>query len=221
MKHIHVALCWCIRLQKNVSGTFNIINCTLKRPGVNHPDPLLWSQRVSGWKINIPKNSRGSSIFYNQLCYECRRSPLCFGFVWRRSSRACHAPIHETTQAAPDYGLIRLCTRRTLLQGLGIWYLMDLNMTSWNNPTARCTLLWLLDVWLLCSSSFFFSPLTQVSNWFGNKRIRYKKNIGKFQEEANLYAAKTAVNAAQAAAVAAQNSQANSPTTPNSGRRRF
>jgi len=32
----------------------------------------------------------------------------------------------------------------------------------------------------------------QVSNWFGNKRIRYKKNIGKFQEEANLYAAKTA-----------------------------
>ena len=32
----------------------------------------------------------------------------------------------------------------------------------------------------------------QVSNWFGNKRIRYKKNIGKFQEEANLYAARTA-----------------------------
>uniref|UniRef100_A0A8D2ZRJ8 Pre-B-cell leukemia transcription factor 3 n=1 Tax=Scophthalmus maximus TaxID=52904 RepID=A0A8D2ZRJ8_SCOMX len=56
-----------------------------------------------------------------------------------------------------------------------------------------------------------------VSNWFGNKRIRYKKNIGKFQEEANLYAAKTAVNAAHAAAAAVQNSQANSPTTPNSG----
>uniref|UniRef100_A0A8C9UQ22 Pre-B-cell leukemia transcription factor 2 n=1 Tax=Spermophilus dauricus TaxID=99837 RepID=A0A8C9UQ22_SPEDA len=35
--------------------------------------------------------------------------------------------------------------------------------------------------------------VSQVSNWFGNKRIRYKKNIGKFQEEANLYAAKTAV----------------------------
>ena len=32
----------------------------------------------------------------------------------------------------------------------------------------------------------------QVSNWFGNKRIRYKKNIGKAQEEANLYAAKAA-----------------------------
>ncbi|XP_058491708.1 pre-B-cell leukemia transcription factor 3b isoform X6 [Solea solea] len=59
--------------------------------------------------------------------------------------------------------------------------------------------------------------VSQVSNWFGNKRIRYKKNIGKFQEEANLYAAKTAVNAAQAAAAAVQNSQANSPTTPNSG----
>uniref|UniRef100_A0A8C6WZS7 Pre-B-cell leukemia transcription factor 3 n=1 Tax=Neogobius melanostomus TaxID=47308 RepID=A0A8C6WZS7_9GOBI len=60
--------------------------------------------------------------------------------------------------------------------------------------------------------------VSQVSNWFGNKRIRYKKNIGKFQEEANLYAAKTAVNAAHAAAAAVQNSQANSPTTPNSGR---
>ncbi|XP_028851906.1 pre-B-cell leukemia transcription factor 3b isoform X5 [Denticeps clupeoides] len=59
--------------------------------------------------------------------------------------------------------------------------------------------------------------VSQVSNWFGNKRIRYKKNIGKFQEEANLYAAKTAVNAAHAAAAAVQNSQTNSPTTPNSG----
>ncbi|KAG7243488.1 hypothetical protein INR49_011044 [Caranx melampygus] len=53
-----------------------------------------------------------------------------------------------------------------------------------------------------------------VSNWFGNKRIRYKKNIGKFQEEANLYAVKTAVDAAN---VSAQASQANSPATPNSG----
>ncbi|KAM7249279.1 hypothetical protein ACFE04_011425 [Oxalis oulophora] len=33
-----------------------------------------------------------------------------------------------------------------------------------------------------------------VSNWFGNKRIRYKKNIGKAQEEANLYAAKKAAD---------------------------
>ena len=32
----------------------------------------------------------------------------------------------------------------------------------------------------------------QVNNWFGNKRIRYKKNISKAQEEANMYAAKAA-----------------------------
>ncbi|XP_062290130.1 pre-B-cell leukemia transcription factor 3-like isoform X2 [Scomber scombrus] len=57
--------------------------------------------------------------------------------------------------------------------------------------------------------------VSQVSNWFGNKRIRYKKNIGKFQEEANLYAAKTAVTASQAVA-AVHNSQDDSPTTPNS-----
>ncbi|XP_072130447.1 pre-B-cell leukemia transcription factor 1-like isoform X3 [Mobula birostris] len=55
--------------------------------------------------------------------------------------------------------------------------------------------------------------VAQVSNWFGNKRIRYKKNIGKFQEEANLYAAKTAVTATNATP---QGSQANSPSTPNS-----
>lgn len=36
----------------------------------------------------------------------------------------------------------------------------------------------------------------QVSNWFGNKRIRYKKNIVKAQEEANMYAAKAAAAAA-------------------------
>uniref|UniRef100_A0A672L0B9 Pre-B-cell leukemia transcription factor 1 n=2 Tax=Sinocyclocheilus grahami TaxID=75366 RepID=A0A672L0B9_SINGR len=52
-----------------------------------------------------------------------------------------------------------------------------------------------------------------VSNWFGNKRIRYKKNIGKFQEEANIYAARTAVSAAS---VSAHGSQTNSPSTPNS-----
>ncbi|XP_069050045.1 pre-B-cell leukemia transcription factor 1b isoform X5 [Lepisosteus oculatus] len=55
--------------------------------------------------------------------------------------------------------------------------------------------------------------VSQVSNWFGNKRIRYKKNIGKFQEEANMYAAKTAVSATNASA---HGSQANSPSTPNS-----
>uniref|UniRef100_G1Q3N7 Uncharacterized protein n=1 Tax=Myotis lucifugus TaxID=59463 RepID=G1Q3N7_MYOLU len=36
--------------------------------------------------------------------------------------------------------------------------------------------------------------VSQVSNWLGNKRIRYKKNSGKFQEEANIYAVKTAVS---------------------------
>ncbi|XP_020774490.2 pre-B-cell leukemia transcription factor 1-like isoform X3 [Boleophthalmus pectinirostris] len=55
--------------------------------------------------------------------------------------------------------------------------------------------------------------VAQVSNWFGNKRIRYKKNIGKFQEEANMYAARTAVSAANASS---HGSQANSPSTPNS-----
>ncbi|CAF4780077.1 unnamed protein product [Rotaria socialis] len=39
--------------------------------------------------------------------------------------------------------------------------------------------------------------VSQVSNWFGNKRIRYKKNIGKAQEEANLYASKLANQATQ------------------------
>ncbi len=35
-----------------------------------------------------------------------------------------------------------------------------------------------------------------MNNWFGNKRIRYKKNIVKAQEEANMYAAKAAATAA-------------------------
>ena len=38
-----------------------------------------------------------------------------------------------------------------------------------------------------------------VSNWFDNKRIRYKKNIVKAQEEANMYAAKAAAAAANPA----------------------
>ncbi|XP_008047600.2 pre-B-cell leukemia transcription factor 4 [Carlito syrichta] len=29
--------------------------------------------------------------------------------------------------------------------------------------------------------------VSQVSNWFANKRIRYKKNMGRFQEEATVY----------------------------------
>ena len=50
---------------------------------------------------------------------------------------------------------------------------------------------------IMCFRVHDFLFLFQVSNWFGNKRIRYKKNIGKAQEEANLYAAKTAAAAAQ------------------------
>jgi len=41
--------------------------------------------------------------------------------------------------------------------------------------------------------------VSQVSNWFGNKRIRYKRNQGKSQEEANMYAARAAMEAAAAA----------------------
>lgn len=46
------------------------------------------------------------------------------------------------------------------------------------------------------------------------KEFDTKKNMGKFQEEANIYAAKTAVDATN---VVAQGNQANSPSTPNSG----
>uniref|UniRef100_A0A8C8RHC9 Pre-B-cell leukemia transcription factor 2 n=1 Tax=Pelusios castaneus TaxID=367368 RepID=A0A8C8RHC9_9SAUR len=53
--------------------------------------------------------------------------------------------------------------------------------------------------------------ISQVSNWFGNKRIRYKKNIGKFQEEANIYAVKTAVSVTHGTP-----SGGTSPTTPSS-----
>ncbi len=38
--------------------------------------------------------------------------------------------------------------------------------------------------------------VAQVSNWFGNKRIRYKKNICKAQEEANAFATKRALQQA-------------------------
>ncbi|VDD84195.1 unnamed protein product [Mesocestoides corti] len=42
--------------------------------------------------------------------------------------------------------------------------------------------------------------VSQVSNWFGNKRIRYKKNIVKAKEEANMHAALTAAAAVSAGA---------------------
>ena len=46
---------------------------------------------------------------------------------------------------------------------------------------------------------YYLAPIVfvQVNNWFGNKRIRYKKNIAKAQEEANLYAARSAANQLQ------------------------
>lgn len=62
--------------------------------------------------------------------------------------------------------------------------------------------------------------VSQVSNWFGNKRIRYKKNIGKFQEEANLYAAKTAQAAVSADMTGGHMFSPggpNAPTTPPAG----
>ncbi|XP_045154964.1 pre-B-cell leukemia transcription factor 4 [Echinops telfairi] len=58
------------------------------------------------------------------------------------------------------------------------------------------------------------SMCPQVSNWFGNKRIRYKKNMGKFQEEANVYVSKTAVDATK---VGSPGHQASCPLTPSSG----
>lgn len=56
-----------------------------------------------------------------------------------------------------------------------------------------------------------FLLYSQVANWFGNKRIRYKKNVAKLQEEANLY------TRMPAASVSSEASQANSPVTPKSG----
>jgi len=40
----------------------------------------------------------------------------------------------------------------------------------------------------------------QVNNWFGNKRIRYKRNTQKAQEEANMFAAKAAAAIVSASA---------------------
>lgn len=55
-------------------------------------------------------------------------------------------------------------------------------------------------------------PFDQVANWFGNKRIRYKKNIAKLSEEASMYN-----NRMPAASASSEASQANSPVTPKSG----
>lgn len=59
--------------------------------------------------------------------------------------------------------------------------------------------------WLFC----------QVSNWFGNKRIRFKKNIGKGQEEANLYAAKVPTDPGVHAPASTGAPTPSNPMTPN------
>lgn len=148
------------------------------------------------------------------------RPPECW-FLSRDKQRACHASIRNNAQALSDNRLISLRAQRILLWEAGDCGLdrpkhdiLKQSLRSARSGSSAST----SDA----PSSFFlflfFPSLPQVSNWFGNKRIRYKKNIGKFQEEANLYAAKTAVTAAHAAAAAVQNSQTNSPTTPNSGK---
>ncbi|XP_015987932.2 pre-B-cell leukemia transcription factor 4 isoform X2 [Rousettus aegyptiacus] len=55
--------------------------------------------------------------------------------------------------------------------------------------------------------------VSQVSNWFGNKRIRYKKNMGKFQEEASIYTASTVADTTK---VWGPRSQASCPSTASS-----
>ncbi|KAI4541892.1 hypothetical protein MG293_009034 [Ovis ammon polii] len=60
--------------------------------------------------------------------------------------------------------------------------------------------------------------VSQVSNWFGNKRIRYKKNMRKFQEEATIYTAKTAVDATE---VRGPGRQASPPSMSHSTQERL
>lgn len=145
----------------------------------------------------------------------------CVGFV--ETQRACHVLIHNSAQALSDNCLISLWATRKLLQEAGDHQLdgPEQNSLKWSHCMVHSASSTLTSDTLpspLPTPPLLFFFLHQVSNWFGNKRIRYKKNIGKFQEEANLYAAKTAVNAAHAVAAAVQNSQTNSPTTPNSGK---
>ena len=56
------------------------------------------------------------------------------------------------------------------------------------NVVLQCLRCALIRLW----RHILFLNYLQVNNWFGNKRIRYKKNISKAQEEANMYAAKAA-----------------------------
>ena len=57
------------------------------------------------------------------------------------------------------------------------------------------------------------SACPQVSNSFGNKRIRYKKNMGKFQKEATIYTGKMAEDTTD---VRGPGSQASCPLRPRS-----
>lgn len=59
--------------------------------------------------------------------------------------------------------------------------------------------------------------VSQVSNWFGNKRIRYKKNIGKAQEEANMYAARQATDSSPYEVPPSSQSSANMLSPPPNG----
>lgn len=70
----------------------------------------------------------------------------------------------------------------------------DFNVDICWKDTGCCELHNIKTLDGLVAASWMFCY--QVSNWFGNKRIRYKKNIVKAQEEANMYAAKTAAAAA-------------------------
>lgn len=59
--------------------------------------------------------------------------------------------------------------------------------------------------------------VSQVSNWFGNKRIRYKKNIGKAQEEANMYAARQATDSSPYEVPPSSHSSGNMLSPPPNG----
>lgn len=59
--------------------------------------------------------------------------------------------------------------------------------------------------------------VSQVSNWFGNKRIRYKKNIGKAQEEANMYAARQATGESPYEVPPSSQSSGNMLSPPQNG----
>ena len=64
-----------------------------------------------------------------------------------------------------------------------VWLCFILPVLIHTGKINRCFYWHIMFVTKLCS---------KVNNWFGNKRIRYKKNIVKSQEEVNIYAARNA-----------------------------